>query len=771
MKRLSAPKRTQYGRMQLRAVAAATRGRVRGRPTPPGGGGGGGGGTGLRAAINLPGVDPFIGVFPYADLMKSTNSLWTSTDFPNGMPRTDSRLNSNHYPTAVPAGTTVTMLVWLGMENLRQTVKVKSGTYKITWTPVNGASITVGAGTGISSIVSGTAGVATFTLTADCPALFLSVTGIGSTGGGDNIRVFHTSHETALNAGDPLHPDFVTQIQSWTYLRSVRFLDFLNTNVSSVVNAADWTALAYQSYCRSDRGCPPEILGMIGAKLPATVGLWTTMPRTATDAAKASMYAKIKAQEPSGTRMIYCEGINEAWNSGFPAYTPLGTVDYVGLDVRDINGTASTAFNDRLTAAYMQHAFRCWLAAEAEFGTNRVTRIVGVQTDFYAFMAPWIHYRDTTGLNSYSGATALTLMNDTAGGKTAGEMCFTWYFYAYNGSSIKQRVREDMGGLSDAAVKAIWLADIDTQRTANLVPQCTNYRARGFTGNFGTYEGACHDFWDRNDTGSAIASGTTNTGTNVVTFADTNWVFDGNQVSSQAAVIATGNPVSTFFYVRKATSTTLRFYATVGAYNADSGNTGAGAVTLLAGTFQFVNQTFANRAASFVSVANTGTNTLNCPVDTTDWITDGDQLVAPNQTAVSGLSFPFWFYVRKTGTNSLRCYATLGAYTADSGNTGAGAATVVAGITLLANATRFARMSDKVSSIFKGTVGQEIYQYVVDNNLKHATVQAKSINLFVAISSDRNNDQRFVHSFDAHNLGQFGGDTPAVTYLKGLSGL
>ena len=732
------------------------------------GGGGGVGGTGLRAAINMPGVDPFIGSFPFADLMKSTNAQWTSTDFPGGIPRNDARLNTNHFPVAVPAGQAVTLVLWLGLENLRATAKVKAGSYKVTWAPVNGAQISV-SGDGVTNVVSGTAGVATFDLAATSGSLFLTVAGIGSAGGGDNIRVFHTSHETALNAGDPLHPDFISKIQAWPYLRSVRFLDWQSSNFGTVVTPADWTSLAYQSYCVSGKGCPPEILGMVGAKLASTVGIWTVMPRTANDAAKAAFFQKIKAQEPSGTRMIYCEGINEAWNSGFPSYSILGLTDYVGLDVRDIDGNPSTAFNDRLTAAYMQHAFRTWLAAEAEFGQARVTREVGVQTDFYAFMAAWIHYRDTTALNSYGGATALTLMNPGSG-RPDGEMNFTWYFYAYNNSSIKQRIREDMGGLSDAACKAIWIADIDNNRTTNLLPQCNNYRTRGFTGKFGTYEGHCHDFWDRNDTGQNVVSGTTNTGLNVVTFSDTNWVSDSNQVACQASVIVTGNPVTTFYYVRKATATTLRFYSTLGAYNADTGNTGAGAATLLAGTFNFTNQSRLDREASFVGVANTGTNTVNFPVDTTDWIADGDQLVVPNQTMISALTFPYFFYVRKTGTNSIRCYETLGAYTADSANTGAGAATLLAGTFLFASQTRHARMSDKMSSIFKGTTGAEIFQYIADNNLKHAAVQATSMNLFVALSSDRAVDQRFVHSFDSANTGVYGADTPAITYLKGLTG-
>jgi hypothetical protein len=675
VKRLSAPKRLQFGRMRMRAISASIRRSVRGRP---GGSGGGGGGTGLRGAINMPGIDPFIGAFPYADVMHSTNAQWTSTDFPGGMPRNDARLNANHFPTAVPAGQAVTLVLWLGLENLRSTAKVKSGTCKVTWTPVNGGFVSV-SGDGVTNVVGGSAGVATFDLAATSGSLFLTVAGVGSAGGADNIRVFHTAHETSLNAGDPLHPDFVAKIQSWPYLRSVRFLDFQSSNFGTVVTPADWTPLSYQSYCVNGRGCPPEIIGMIGAKLASTVGLWTVMPRTANDAAKAAFFQKIKAQEPSGTRMIYCEGINEAWNSGFPSYSILGTVDYVGLDVRDINGNPSTAFNDRLTAAYMQHAFRTWLAAEAEFGTNRVTREVGVQTDFYAFMAPWIHYRDTTAANSYGGATALTLMNDTAGGKPAGEVAFTWYFYAYNGSSIKQRIREDMGSLSDAACKAIWIADIDNNRTTQLVPSCTNYRTRGFTGKFTTYEGHCHDFWDRNDTG-------------------------------------------------------------------------------------------ADRAAGFSGTVNTGTNTVNFPVETTDWIADGDQLIVPNQTMISALTFPYFFYVRKTGTNSIRCYASLSAYNADSGNTGAGAATLLAGTFLFANQTRFGRMSDKMSSIFKGATGAEIFQYVADNNLNHPSVQATSMNLFVALSSDRAPDQRFIHSFDSANNGVYGADTPAITYLKSLTG-
>jgi hypothetical protein len=677
VKRLSAPKDRQRGRMRLAGIAAAMRGRVRGRPEPSGGGGGGA--TGLRAAINLPGPSQYNSVFPYRDLIKHTEVLWTSAAFPGGIPRNNAILNANHFPTAIPAGTSATLLVWYALGELRSTVKFPAGNYKILWTPVNGASVSF-SGTGITSVVGGTAGTATFTASSASTDGFLTVTAAGgSAGGADNIKIVRTDHEAGLLAGDALHPDFVAELQSWTNLESVRFLDFLAANYNTVVNAADWTTLGYQSYTRSDRGCPPEIIGQVGAKLASTVALWPMMPRTATNAAMVDFFTKIKAAEPSGTRLVHCEGINESWNAAFPSYSQLGNTDYIGLDVRDFNGNPSTAFNDRLTAAYMHHAMRTWTACESVFGAARTIRTVGVQTGWYDFMRAWPQYRDVTGSNLYGGATGLALMNQSSG-RPKGQVCMSWYFYSYNGTSIKQRIKDDFGAQTDAFCKAAWVADIDNDRINNWLPQVNGFRGVGYTGDFTTYEGACHDFWDKHDN-------------------------------------STG------------------------------------------------------RAADFYGTVNTGNNTVEFVAEGTAWIASGDLMITPNQTMTSpAIAFPNFFYVRKTGTNAIRVYATLGAYTADSGNTGAGAATLIAGTYYFANQTRFARFSDKLQSIFTGTIGQELFQYVADATLKHPTIQAKAMNLFVAMTVSRDSNGRFSYSFDAHNKTAGDVQTPAITYLKGLTG-
>jgi hypothetical protein len=743
-----------------------------------GSGGGGGGSTGLRAAFNLPGIDQYNGVFAYADLIKHTSNLWTSAAFPGGIPTTNPILNANHFPSALAAGTNCTLLVYYSLENVRSVAKVKPGSYKITWTATGagGCSVSV-SGSGITNVV---VNIGTSTTTFDIPNgnvaydMFLTVVNSsGSTAGADAIKIYHTTHETALLAGDPLHPDFVAELQSWPYLHSVRFLDMQATNTSNVVNAADWTTLAHQSYTRPTRGAPPEVIGWIGSKLASTVGLWLTMARTATNAAMSNFYQRVKAVEPSGTRKIHCEGINEAWNSGFQNYDPLGTTDYIGLTVVDLNNSPSSAFNDRLTASYMQHAFRCWSLAETEFGISRVVRTVGVQTDFYAFMAAWIHYRDTTVSNLYGGATALALMNPGTG-RPDGELAFTWYFYSYNASPIKQRIIDDFGGQTDAVCKAAWITDIDNNRTVNYLPGIANYRSRGYTGKITTYEGACHDFWDKHDAGTSINIGTGNTGTNTLDFPDNFWIYPGNQASapnqgSPVSGVAAGAP----FYVRRTGTTSLYCYTSLANYNADiAGGSPGSRATVVAGTYNVINYSFANRAASFFGLGNVAAKTVSFATDGVGWITDGDLLITPNQGCVVGVTFPGFFYVRKTGT-SVYCYLTLADYTADAGGASPSSRASIATNNLyyFANQTRFARFSDKMASIYKGTVGQEIVQYVVDNNLKHPNVLSQCINLFVAFSNDRNNQDRFIRSFDVHNNTLTDNDTPIITYLKGLTGL
>jgi hypothetical protein len=663
-----------YVRMRL--------GKRRGSRDPGGGGGGPGGGgpdeggeAGLRVGLNLAGITTFNGSNYFIDKMRQVSELWNGS-----VARTDPSLDANHFPANLANGANYAIPVWNNLQNLRQTQKMKAGLWKVTFDTVGGGGCTVdlvltdgitGAGSSSSTAATGSFNftVSAGGTTASCWLRVRNLTGAGGRGV-TNLKIFHTDHETALLAGEVFDPDFLAYLLQFPDMRFVRFLDW---------QAGDFVSLTYQSWARSDLGVPPELIGMLAKKLREGLGrdvtMWTVMPRLANDAYMAAFFTKVFAGDPAGTWPLRCEGVNEPWNSGFPAYNYFGLTYYSAnsLTVYTLAGApGGTAFNERLTASYVHHAMRTWTAADAVFGSSRVIPVICPQTGFYAFIGPWIHQRDTTN-TLYGGVPALSIIN------ARGKLGFTMYWNLYSmGTSIKQNLINDVGAQSEASILASWQSHMDDIENDELLYSINLYRAAGVTCPVTMYEGNNHDFYDK-----------------------------ASNISGQAA--------------------------------------------------------------DFYGTADTGNNTF-IMADGTGWIDDGDLMINPNQNAILGTSFPYFYYVRKFSTNRIRCYLTQAAYLADSGNTGAGSATVVAGTWYFANQSRFARWSDKLSAIMKGSTGLSAFQYAV-GIMQNPTINCDSFALFAAgTGGDQFGNTRFSYCFDAQNNGVYGSLSPAVSYLAGLTG-
>jgi hypothetical protein len=684
VKRLSAPKERQRGRVRLSGIAAAMKGRVRGRPAPAGGGGG----DTFGMTLNLAGMQYFADYTPFIDRIKHTSVQWTSDDFPGGMPRNDARLNSDHFPSNLAAGQQCTLIVWLELSRLRSTNKAKPGNYKVTWTPTGagGCAVSV-SGTGLSSVVNGSAGVSTFTLAdgALADGLFVTVTnGGGAAAGATNIKLFHTDHEADLGTGEMFDPDFIASLLRYTNLRYVRFLDFQAANVGALVSPSDLLPLSYQSYARGDKGVPPEVIGALIKRLGNGVRPWTVMPYAATDAFMTAFFTRMKDGDPTGTWKAKIGGVNEPWNFGFPGYGWLVNTGSIGLSwVNSDGGVAGSGPEDeqfRMYSAWAHHAMRTWTAAEAVFGASRVIRLGTMQTDYSTSNSPHnasLFYRDTTN-TLYGGATFVSLLNATGPGGHTGEIELSGYFYSYASTSQKTKLRENVGGFTNAALRDLYIADLTSRRDGAQILNCNSMRTRGFTATFTVYEAGCHDFYDRNNTGATFP-------------------------------------------------------------------------------------------ASFAGTVNTGTNTIDFPVETTDWVDNGDRIRAPNQVPANGQSFPYDLWVRKTGTNALRCYSSLAAYTADSGNTGAGATSLLAGSFLFCPQDRLERLSDKMFTFFNSAEGVAVWTFLVNSVFKHASINTNQANLFVHNGAMQGKDWRFTDCFGAHGTAFNEPESATTDYLQSVT--
>lgn len=578
------------------------RGKFRTRNSRPSGGGGGGGGgvegaSAFGISMNLGGITYYSGYQVFIDLVKHTGALWTSGDFPGGMPRNDARLNSDHFPSNLTTGQSCTLLIWFNLTALRTSNRIKPGNYKITWTPTGaGTAVVTPSGDGISSVVGGTGGVATCTFAGTSDSCFISVSNPGGSAAGiTDLAMFHVDDEAARNSGEIINPTFITKLLRNTTLRYVRFLDFQKGNLSADTNISDMVPMTHQSWAQDHNGIPPEVIGRIMAKLNVggrTIGAWTVMHRLATDAYMTEFFTRVKSGDPTGTWPIKAGGANEPWNSGFAVYTYFGGTYYSAnsLTVVDLNGNPSTAFNDRLACSFAHHCMRTVTAADAVFGSDRVIALGTAQTDFIVFMQASLQFRDTTNV-LYGGVKFVDWLNSRG---LRGQHEFTAYFA--DATSVKQRLIDDFGNFTNAQVRDAFIANINSTRDTYLIPSAASIRAKGFTGEFTIYEGGCHSFWDQHAGGAGNACdfiGTANTTNNTMQFiADgTGWIADGDIIWSPNQGSVTPSSFPHLRWARKTGANEVRLYNSEAAYLADSGNTGVGAATVVTGTWNFTSRT------------------------------------------------------------------------------------------------------------------------------------------------------------------------------------
>ena len=537
------------------------------RPT----GGGGGSGTwsdNFRTVVNIAGVSDFSGFFPYCNAIKMSSRSWEDGGV---VAEGDSRMDANYEPGNLGPGQSMGRLQWIISD--MPSPQLKTGTWVCKW---DGAGNFYPAG--FASTLTGP-GRRTFTVNAGNTLLYMNA----ENGPCTNLRLCHIDHEAALDAGELLNPDFVAWLNSWPNVKAFRFLDILATNLSTIVNAADWTPLTYISWSRGTRGAPPEILAEV-AKKTGDKPVWPTMPYLATDSAMLALYQRMKNWY-NGTYTVVSEGINEPWNFGFPGTLWLNDTYGFTVQNKDVNGNnvPNTDLQNRMNSAYAHHTLRCWTAADAVFGSDRVRLVGCVQTDFAAFFYQWANYSDPA---YFGGQRLKTLLN------ARGNVVVTHYYSA--GVNYKTMSLDDWGNKTDNEWVNAWKTNIDINVNTNWPATITNMAAIGCTAKLLSYEGGCHDFIDAHGSPWNNFSGTVNTVDNTMTMSAADYAgftqFDNVAAFNQSL----GGGLTSFgvwAFCRKLAGNRLRLYPSLAAATADTGDTGAGAGVMNAGTFLISNIT------------------------------------------------------------------------------------------------------------------------------------------------------------------------------------
>ena len=579
------------------------------------GAGGGGGGTSpasfdlanFRAGLNLAGMNEFSAYWPFINRIKCIgDQVWNYSLGGSGVVSGGTLDFTTQEPRFLANGQRCDLLVWNNLEAKRGSNLVKTGVWKFTWTGATaeaGLIVDVVALNGGVSGVSSTGNQMTFTVGAGCTNLYIRVYNTtGVTNGVYRISLFHTDYEAAYNSGEIFDPDFVASIQAYPYLKFLRFLDILSTNFSTVISSTDWTSLDHQSWSRSGKGVPPEVIGKFAEKFSCDI--WVPAPYQATDSCLNTLYTKIFAQRsPGAIWRIWVEGINEFWNGQFPGANWCANTGSAGLTIVADGGGAGNAIagsNDRWGCGYAHHAMRCWTQAEAVFGTSLVIRVAGLQTgNPGAFQNVW-YYKDTSGTPLYGGAEFRTLLTSS---HVLAMSCYVADYDDYgstnpfSGRTQKSLIVGDWGSKSEATLQADTIAEINWIRDNRMIPYVQNARTRGVNARVEMYEGNDHTFLDAHDsiTNHPAYFPITNTTTyaEFVNAADIGNHTNGDLYSSQQAIAPSPHNGSTLYYTRRIPSTNrLRLYSSLTNYNSDSGNTGLNSVTLNAGSYlNFCNRT------------------------------------------------------------------------------------------------------------------------------------------------------------------------------------
>jgi hypothetical protein len=124
-----------------------------------------------------------------------------------------------------------------------------------------------------------------------------------------NIRVVHTDHAAALDAGAVFRPGWLAMLDGFEVLR---FMDWMTTNNARASDWADRAQVSDFSYTR--RGVPLEVMLDLAATVSADA--WFNMPHLAGDEYVRAFASTTYAGLQPGLR-AYVEFSNEVWNWQF----------------------------------------------------------------------------------------------------------------------------------------------------------------------------------------------------------------------------------------------------------------------------------------------------------------------------------------------------------------------------------------------------------------------------------------------------------------------
>ncbi|GAG52500.1 unnamed protein product, partial [marine sediment metagenome] len=131
-----------------------------------------------------------------------------------------------------------------------------------------------------------------------------------TTGYATDIRVMHLAHEADWDLGETTNPDYIADVADAS---CIRFMDWMRTNDSEVVDYAD-----YKDTSNNPRGSIwyIDLVDLCQIANDCDKDIWICLPTMGSDACYAEMAAVINANLNSHLK-IRVEHGNELWNTSF----------------------------------------------------------------------------------------------------------------------------------------------------------------------------------------------------------------------------------------------------------------------------------------------------------------------------------------------------------------------------------------------------------------------------------------------------------------------
>lgn len=343
------------------------------------------------------GFDHYLSPRPFINEIRNTRQTWGGTGAGS--------VDVNGWITNMPNGQSVSLIVMHGQDY--PVDYIRSGRYVCTWSGPLTVDITSGSGAVSNKVTTD------HRIEFDLAALssgnsggnFLNVivsNSSGSAGSVSDIAVYHSEDEALYLAGEIFGTAYLDSLHGADV---VRFLGWMGTNSSGVVNYSDFKTEAHCLWYP----IPISVMAKLGAKLNKDV--WICVPHQATQACMNAVAAELWNQLSAYPNVkIYGEYSNETWNSIFTQSGYVTNTKSVGLTIVDNNGNPSTDSVDKAACATAHGAMQVWTALETYFPRNRVARVYAGQAANWGARDSGFEYADTS-LALYSGEKLKNLVD------------------------------------------------------------------------------------------------------------------------------------------------------------------------------------------------------------------------------------------------------------------------------------------------------------------------------------------------------------------------